>query len=74
MTEVLIRVFHNFFKLEFLKPVSCAKVCTKSYFGGSDESERKLQLLKKGMALNYQHHWIVGKIFSQKHHSIIIVL
>ncbi|XP_043463720.1 transmembrane 9 superfamily member 2 isoform X1 [Leptopilina heterotoma] len=50
------------YKLEFLKTYNCAKVCVKTYTGGNEEDNRKLQLLKKGMALNYQHHWIVDNM------------
>lgn len=50
------------YKLEFLKPLTCACACTKTYIGGDEESEKKLQFLKKGMALNYQHHWIVDNM------------
>ena len=53
-----------------MKNVECAKACTKTYIGGNEESERKLLLLKKGMALNYQHHWIVGEIFSLNGNNI----
>lgn len=46
-----------------MKNVKCATVCQKKYQGGDRDSERKLEFLKKGMAFNYQHHWIVGNIF-----------
>jgi len=48
--------------LEFLKDVKCSTVCIKSYTGGDENSEKKLQLLRKGIAVNYQHHWIVGRV------------
>lgn len=51
-----------YFQLEFLKDVKCAKACVKTYTGGYPTSEKKLQLLRKGMAMNYQHHWIVGRV------------
>ncbi|KAK2582521.1 hypothetical protein KPH14_004818 [Odynerus spinipes] len=50
------------YKLEFMKPVTCTVACTKTYTGGNEASEKKLQFLKKGMALNYQHHWIVDNM------------
>ncbi|XP_033227639.1 transmembrane 9 superfamily member 2 isoform X2 [Belonocnema kinseyi] len=50
------------YKIEFMKNLTCEEACTKSYVGGTEETERKLQLLKKGMALNYQHHWIVDNM------------
>ncbi|XP_053982077.1 transmembrane 9 superfamily member 2 isoform X2 [Hylaeus anthracinus] len=50
------------YKLEFLKDVKCGIACTRTYKGGDKESEKKLEFLKKGMALNYQHHWIVDNM------------
>ncbi|KTF79890.1 hypothetical protein cypCar_00018156 [Cyprinus carpio] len=41
---------------------ACVKVCTKSYDIGSSEDKLKLDFLKKGMELNYQHHWIVDNM------------
>ncbi|CAD1477648.1 unnamed protein product, partial [Heterotrigona itama] len=49
-------------KLEFMKNVKCAIVCKKTYNGGNRDSEKKLEFLKKGMAFNYQHHWIVDNM------------
>lgn len=43
-----------------MKNVKCAVACHKRYVGGDKDLEQKLEFLKKGMALNYQHHWIVG--------------
>lgn len=45
-----------------MKRMKCEEACTRTYKGGDSESEKKLEFLKKGMAFNYQHHWIVGKI------------
>ncbi|XP_014485207.1 PREDICTED: transmembrane 9 superfamily member 2 isoform X1 [Dinoponera quadriceps] len=50
------------YTLEFLKDVKCSKTCIKTYTGGDAASEKKLQLLRKGMAMNYQHHWIVDNM------------
>lgn len=50
------------YKIEFLNGVRCKKVCTKMYKGGDADSEKRLSLLKKGMSLNYQHHWIVDNM------------
>ncbi|KAI2656832.1 Transmembrane 9 superfamily member 2 [Labeo rohita] len=41
---------------------ACVKVCTKTYDTGSKEDKLKLDFLKKGMELNYQHHWIVDNM------------
>jgi len=49
---------------DFMENVPCREVCTKTYRGDSKEDMLKLTLLKQGMSLNYQHHWIVGKKIS----------
>lgn len=41
---------------------SLRQACTRTYTGGDSESERRLIILKKGMSLNYQHHWIVDNM------------
>jgi transmembrane 9 superfamily protein 2/4 len=50
-----------FLQIEFMKDKPCEKLCRKSYKVHDKDSETKLHLLKTGMSLNYQHHWIVGK-------------
>ncbi|KAG5314871.1 TM9S2 protein, partial [Pseudoatta argentina] len=50
------------YKLDFLKDVKCATVCTKLYTPGDEHSEKKLKLLRKAIAVNYQHHWIVDNM------------
>lgn len=45
-----------------MKPVKCATVCRKVYTGGDENSEKRLELLRKGIAVKYQHHWIVGRV------------
>lgn len=50
------------YKIEFNKNMTCEKVCTKTYTGGEAESEKNLVILKKGMSLNYKHHWIVDNM------------
>ncbi|TKS85161.1 Transmembrane 9 superfamily member 2 [Collichthys lucidus] len=49
-------------KFEFKKPAVCQKVCTKTYDNKSPADKAKLDFLKKGMLLNYQHHWIVDNM------------
>jgi transmembrane 9 superfamily protein 2/4 len=49
------------FQIEFMQDIPCKELCTKSYKAHDKDSEARLLLLKKGMSLNYQHHWIVGK-------------
>ncbi|XP_063242426.1 transmembrane 9 superfamily member 2 [Bacillus rossius redtenbacheri] len=57
------RIRPSNYTIKFLKNIHCEKVCeTKKYVGGDKASEEKLQLLKKGMGLNYQHHWIVDNM------------
>ena len=40
----------------------CKTVCDKSYDSSKKEDMVKLDFLKKGMAMNYQHHWIVDNM------------
>lgn len=56
------RIRPSVYKLEFMKDVKCALACQRNYTGGDKDSEKKLEFLKKGMALNYQHHWIVDNM------------
>ena len=49
------------YKIKFLKEEKCVPVCTKTYTAGVKEDIEKLLFIKKGISLNYQHHWIVGK-------------
>lgn len=37
----------------------CKHVCTKKYITSKAEDKANLDFLKKGMLLNYQHHWWV---------------
>lgn len=46
-------------QFEFKKPAVCQKVCTKTYDTNNPSDKAKLDFLKKGMLLNYQHHWYV---------------
>ncbi|KZC04064.1 PREDICTED: transmembrane 9 superfamily member 2 [Dufourea novaeangliae] len=50
------------YKINFLEDIKCKVACEKVYKGGDLEKEKKLEFLKKGMALNYQHHWIVDNM------------
>lgn len=43
----------------FKKSETCRKVCTKTYNTKNPTDNGKLDFLKKGMLLNYQHHWYV---------------
>jgi hypothetical protein len=48
-------------QIEFMKEKPCELLCPRSYKVNDKIDKDKLLLLKKGMSLNYQHHWIVGK-------------
>ncbi|XP_017469152.1 PREDICTED: transmembrane 9 superfamily member 2-like [Rhagoletis zephyria] len=50
------------YNIQFLKDVRCSLVCLKNYTGGEMESDRRIMVLKKGISLNYQHHWIVDNM------------
>lgn len=50
------------YKIDFLVNQSCTVLCRKNYVKGKLEDMKKLTLLKKGMSLNYQHHWIVDNM------------
>lgn len=50
------------YKFSFKNDLTCQKVCTKSYNTASAVERLKLDFLKRGMDLNYQHHWIVDNM------------
>ncbi|XP_060740840.1 transmembrane 9 superfamily protein member 5 isoform X1 [Tachysurus vachellii] len=50
------------YKFKFRKDEPCHKVCTKSYDPSKHEDRVHLEFLKRGMELNYQHHWIVDNM------------
>ncbi|KAJ3588376.1 hypothetical protein NHX12_011969 [Muraenolepis orangiensis] len=50
------------YKFTFDEKVECKTVCTKSYTKGAKQDGEKLDFLKRGMQLNYQHHWIVDNM------------
>ncbi|XP_053607218.1 transmembrane 9 superfamily member 2 [Plodia interpunctella] len=50
------------YKINFLKDVRCASPCSKIYKPNDPESVKKLNLLKMGAALYYQHHWILDNM------------
>jgi len=50
------------YKIEFLRDVPCQTVCTKQYRANNQDDLRRLSVLKKGISLNYQHHWIVDNM------------
>ncbi|XP_026541091.1 transmembrane 9 superfamily member 2-like [Notechis scutatus] len=56
------RIASSPYKFTFKKDEECKKVCMKSYDPQNPEDRNKLDFLKKGMQLNYQHHWIIDNM------------
>ncbi|XP_044924120.1 transmembrane 9 superfamily member 2 isoform X2 [Mustela putorius furo] len=56
------RITSSPYKFSFNKTETCRKVCVKSYDKGNDHHKKKLAFLKKGIQLNYQHHWIIDNM------------
>uniref|UniRef100_H0YV96 Transmembrane 9 superfamily member n=1 Tax=Taeniopygia guttata TaxID=59729 RepID=H0YV96_TAEGU len=56
------RIASSPYKFTFQKQETCKKVCTRSYDPGNSVDKSKLAFLKKGMQLNYQHHWIIDNM------------
>jgi len=50
------------YKINFMKNKTCQVLCKKQYVGGQADSERRLMRMKKGMRLDYQHHWIIDNM------------
>ncbi|KAH8400452.1 hypothetical protein KR222_000007 [Zaprionus bogoriensis] len=50
------------YHIQFMEDVECAVACRKNYTGGDVDSDRRMMVLKKGISLNYQHHWIVDNM------------
>ncbi|XP_023184747.1 transmembrane 9 superfamily member 2-like [Xiphophorus maculatus] len=55
------RIESSPYKIKF-KENACQKVCTKTYKAGNKDDTSKLDFLKMGMQLNYQHHWIIDNM------------
>lgn len=62
---VIITLGFNFFvfQFKFNENVKCKVVCTKTYKKEARQDMAKLDFLKMGMQLNYQHHWLVFNIW-----------
>ncbi|XP_056294813.1 transmembrane 9 superfamily member 2 isoform X2 [Pseudoliparis swirei] len=56
------RIESSPYKVSFKQDVKCKKVCTQTYKKGDKENAAKLDFLKMGMQLNYQHHWIIDNM------------
>ncbi|KAJ8934192.1 hypothetical protein NQ314_013509 [Rhamnusium bicolor] len=50
------------YKIEFMKNTTCQLVCKKHYSGDAKGDNLLLSTLRKGISLNYQHHWIVDNM------------
>lgn len=67
-------VTHILLQFTFKEDIKCNAVCTKSYKKGDKEDAAKLDFLKMGMQLNYQHHWLVIHVlFHTVVHYLLIV-
>uniref|UniRef100_A0A4W4F076 Transmembrane 9 superfamily member n=1 Tax=Electrophorus electricus TaxID=8005 RepID=A0A4W4F076_ELEEL len=56
------RIEQSPYKFSFKKKEECKHVCTKNYDTNKAEDKTSVDFLKKGMLLNYQHHWIVDNM------------
>ncbi|EMP27468.1 Transmembrane 9 superfamily member 2 [Chelonia mydas] len=56
------RIASSPYKFTFNKAETCKIACTKSYDPEKSDDKNKLAFLKKGMQLNYQHHWIIDNM------------
>ncbi|XP_041356135.1 transmembrane 9 superfamily member 2-like [Gigantopelta aegis] len=50
------------YKVEFLETKTCVEVCERKYQKLDQASAKKLNFLRRGIALNYMHHWIVDNM------------
>ncbi|XP_052104536.1 transmembrane 9 superfamily member 2-like isoform X2 [Mytilus californianus] len=48
--------------MTFKQEIKCQSVCKKEYAHGDKEKVSKLKFLKNGIALNYNHHWIIDNM------------
>ncbi|CAL1613730.1 unnamed protein product [Knipowitschia caucasica] len=56
------RIESSPYTFNFKQDVKCQAVCTKTYKKGSQDDATRLDFLKMGMQLNYQHHWIIDNM------------
>ena len=50
------------YTITFGKNTDCQIACTKKYTNSNTDDQKKLAQLRKGMFMNYQHHWIVDNM------------
>uniref|UniRef100_A0A4W3IGM8 Transmembrane 9 superfamily member n=1 Tax=Callorhinchus milii TaxID=7868 RepID=A0A4W3IGM8_CALMI len=56
------RIESSPYKFAFNKHEACTAVCMKPYDPKDKSSVDKLSFIKKGILLNYQHHWIIDNM------------
>ena len=56
------RIRPSSYKIQFLENTACEVLCTKKYKKDKAEDQKQIALLRKGMFMNYQHHWIVDNM------------
>uniref|UniRef100_A0A1A8L0T3 Transmembrane 9 superfamily member n=2 Tax=Nothobranchius TaxID=28779 RepID=A0A1A8L0T3_9TELE len=56
------RIASSPYKFKFKSAATCQPVCTKTYKKDNKLDAAKLDFLKMGMQLNYQHHWIIDNM------------
>lgn len=56
------RIRPSLYNMTFGQPVECKTVCEKAYTKGDKAAQEKLTFLKRGINLNYQHHWILDNM------------
>ncbi|XP_061643602.1 transmembrane 9 superfamily protein member 5 isoform X2 [Phyllopteryx taeniolatus] len=56
------RIESSPYKFNFKQDVKCKAVCKKTYKKDSQEDTARLDFIKMGMQLNYQHHWIIDNM------------
>ncbi|KAF2898668.1 hypothetical protein ILUMI_07502 [Ignelater luminosus] len=56
------RIRPSEYKIEFMENTTCKAVCSKKYSGDDLASDALLSIIRKGISLNYQHHWIVDNM------------
>lgn len=55
--ERIYDLSEEFLQITFKEVKTCAILCEKEYKSSNSFDKSKLELLRRGMKLNYQHHW-----------------
>ncbi|KAL8625581.1 transmembrane 9 superfamily member 2 [Nucella lapillus] len=56
------RIRPSMYTLKFNQNQTCQSVCQKQYKEGNKPDAEKVNFVKKGISLNYQHHWILDNM------------